>query len=259
MTFRRSSSAALITLATLIWGLSCQGAPSKSITLAWDPDPSSAVAGYRLYEGTASQNYTNIIDVGNTTSVTVAGLTPSVTYYFALATYDTNGLQSPLSDEISYTVPAPPAAAAMAPPLRLTTSPARKPLLTGAGAPGYTYDVLATRDFSTWKTIGSVTADATGSLQFTDTNAMSDRCFYRLQPHTVPALAAIHLSATSAKQPLLTGTSPAGYTYDVLAGRDLSTWTVIGSVTADATGSLQFTDTNAISDRCFYRLRQSSP
>lgn len=206
--------------------------------------------------GTASQTYTNIIDVGNTTSVTVAGLMPGVTYYFAVATYDTNGLQSLLSDEISYKVPG---AVAQTPPLRLTTTPARQPLLTGAGTPGSAYDVLATRDFSAWKVIGVVTADATGSLQFTDTNAMSDRCFYRLQLHTVPALATIHLSTTSAAQPLLTGASPAGYTYDVLASRDLSTWTVIGSVTADAAGALQFTDTNTMNDRCFYRLRQSSP
>jgi hypothetical protein len=132
-------------------------------------------------------------------------------------------------------------------------------VLTGAGAPGSIYNVQTTRDFLTWKTIGSVTASAAGSVQFTDTNALSDRGFYRLQPQTAPAPVTISLTINAARQPVLKGACPAGYTYNVLASSNLSTWTSIGSVTADATGSVQFVDTNAIAGRCFYRLQQTSP
>jgi hypothetical protein len=175
MTFRKILAAALTTFALGISDFSSQAAlPSRSITIAWDPVSDSAVAGYLVYEGVASQSYTNIIDVGNNTSATLTGLAPGMTYYFAVATYDTNGLQGPISGEISYTVPA-------LATLRLTSTSAKHPLLIGSCPPGWKYDVLATRDLSIWKTIGTITGDATGSAQFIDTNAINDRCFYRLR------------------------------------------------------------------------------
>jgi hypothetical protein len=75
------------------------------VTLAWDPSPDSAVAGYHLYDGIASLTYTNVIDVGNATNATVSGLVGGVTYFFAATAYDTNGQESVFSDEVSYTVP----------------------------------------------------------------------------------------------------------------------------------------------------------
>ena len=70
-----------------------------------NPSVDPAVAGYYLYQGTASHNYTQQINEGNVTQVTLAGLTPGLTYYFALSAYDTIGLESILSTEISYTPP----------------------------------------------------------------------------------------------------------------------------------------------------------
>jgi chitodextrinase len=87
--------------------LSVSARGQSSITLAWDPDADNAVVGYRLYEGVVSQTYTNRIDAGTTTTVTVSNLVWGATYYFAVTAYDTNGQESALSDEISFTVPFP--------------------------------------------------------------------------------------------------------------------------------------------------------
>jgi regulation of enolase protein 1 (concanavalin A-like superfamily) len=88
------------------------------VTLAWDPSP-GVVAGYRLYRGGVSQVYTNSVTVGNVTSNTAAGLVPGVTNYFAVTAYDTNGLESDFSNEITYAAPVtntpPPAIALTAP------------------------------------------------------------------------------------------------------------------------------------------------
>jgi len=81
--------------------------------------------------------------------------------------------------------------------------------------------------------------------------------------YTIPVVSATvartQLKRTGARQFLLTGTSPAGYVYSVLASKDLKTWTLIGSVTATGAGSLSYTDSNATNQSCYYRLKQTSP
>lgn len=87
--------AVLLLVATLVWGQNCR------VTLAWDESPSPSVAGYRVYFGPASRTYTNTVDVGHTTNVTVSVPAGAVSYYAATA-YDTSGLESDFSAEISY-------------------------------------------------------------------------------------------------------------------------------------------------------------
>src|SRR6266853_6545739 len=97
--------------ATLLWALlvlagTRAGAQTLlSATLAWNPSAASDIAGYHVYQGTASRNYTQRIDAGNNLSTAASALTPGLTYYFAVSAYDTNGLESSLSREISYTPP----------------------------------------------------------------------------------------------------------------------------------------------------------
>ena len=74
------------------------------VTLMWDPNSESDLAGYRIYYGIASSSYDNAIDVGNTETCTVMGLIPDVTYYFVATAYNTSGLESDYSNEIEYTV-----------------------------------------------------------------------------------------------------------------------------------------------------------
>ena len=78
---------------------------TQSVTLAWNPVTNANVAGYNIYDGSASGYYTNVTSVGNVTSATISGLTEGATYYFATTTLSTSGLESAYSSEISYTVP----------------------------------------------------------------------------------------------------------------------------------------------------------
>ena len=82
---------------------------AQSITFSWEPptqnsdgSPISNLAGYKIHYGTSSSDYTQTVAVEN------AGLTryvvdnlPSGTYYFAITAYNAQGLESPLSGEIT--------------------------------------------------------------------------------------------------------------------------------------------------------------
>jgi len=80
---------------------------SASVTLAWNPNSESNLAGYKIQYGTAPGVHPTSIDVGNQTAYTVSGLGPG-TYYFVVVAYNTSGLQSPSSNEVSVTITAPP-------------------------------------------------------------------------------------------------------------------------------------------------------
>lgn len=72
---------------------------AANVSLTWDPNPETDLAGYRIYWGGASRGYTNTIEsTGNTN--TVSGLTEGVGYFFAVTAYDTNGLESDYSNEV---------------------------------------------------------------------------------------------------------------------------------------------------------------
>src|SRR4026209_576177 len=75
-------------------------------TLVWDPNAESNVAGYKLYSGTASRQYSSVVDVGNTTQYRLTNVVEGTSYFFALTAYSTAGLESGLSAEVSYTPPA---------------------------------------------------------------------------------------------------------------------------------------------------------
>ena len=79
-------------------------AQTSSVKLAWNPSVVSQLAGYRIYDGVSSHTYTNMVEVGNVTNATISGLTVGLTYFFSVTAYDTIGLESPFSNEISYTV-----------------------------------------------------------------------------------------------------------------------------------------------------------
>ena len=53
---------------------------ASELTLAWDPNTEPDLAGYNLYYGTQSGAYDFVIDVGNITQYTLAGLSPDTTH-----------------------------------------------------------------------------------------------------------------------------------------------------------------------------------
>jgi hypothetical protein len=77
------------------------------VTLAWDPSTDPTVTGYNVYYGEASGTYTNPVNAGNATNVTISGLVQGTTYYFAATTYASSDMEmeSPFSSEVSYQVP----------------------------------------------------------------------------------------------------------------------------------------------------------
>ena len=73
-------------------------------TLSWDYTASGA-AGFTLHCGTSSGAYSRRIDVGNTTTYTITGLTAGATYYCVTTAYDSTRLESPYSNQISVAIP----------------------------------------------------------------------------------------------------------------------------------------------------------
>jgi hypothetical protein len=96
--FVRQPRLVLIVLLSL-----CLRAPiwAANVTLAWSPSTSPAAAGYEVYYGLASSNYTASVNAGATTNFTVTGLAPGLTYYFAVQTYDASNDASPFSAQVS--------------------------------------------------------------------------------------------------------------------------------------------------------------
>src|SRR5579859_6301168 len=101
VTFRAVRSLLAVSLVLITLGAHAQN--KASVTLAWNPDATPGLVGYNLYQGAASGSYTNKITVGIQTNATVSGLTYGVKYYFTVTAFTSVGLESPYSNEITYT------------------------------------------------------------------------------------------------------------------------------------------------------------
>jgi len=76
---------------------------AKAVTLAWNPSTSAGIAGYRVYEGTNSHAYNLMVNAGASTQASLTVLSNGLTYYFAVTAYDSFGIESDYSAEVSYT------------------------------------------------------------------------------------------------------------------------------------------------------------
>ncbi len=104
----------LLTFFACLFLLICIGPGSTQgfaaqVTLAWDANTDPAVAGYKLYYGTASRTYGTPVDVGKVTQYTLTGIQEGKNCYFAVTAYDANRNESAFSTELAcFTlVPAP--------------------------------------------------------------------------------------------------------------------------------------------------------
>jgi hypothetical protein len=83
---------------------------SNSASLSWEPPAIGAdtVTGYKLHWGTLPGSPINDIDVGNVLTFIITGL-PYGTIYFVCTAYNSAGIESDYSNEVSKTfVPAKP-------------------------------------------------------------------------------------------------------------------------------------------------------
>lgn len=83
--------------ATLSWG-----APTTNV----DGTQLNTLAGFKIYYGTSSEDYTEVKDVGltatpDTPAYVLNGLNSGSLYYFAVTAYDTSGNESGFSGEVS--------------------------------------------------------------------------------------------------------------------------------------------------------------
>ncbi len=83
--------------------LNVAGSGATQATLAWAKPATATPAGYKLYWGTVSGNYTSNVKAGNVLRYTVQGLSAGTTYYFAATDYDATGNESARSNEVSWT------------------------------------------------------------------------------------------------------------------------------------------------------------
>jgi len=71
------------------------------VKLAWDANTEPDLAGYFIYYGFATGEYDYVVDVGDQTTFTLSGLEDGHTYYFAVTAYDTEDLESDISNEVA--------------------------------------------------------------------------------------------------------------------------------------------------------------
>lgn len=78
---------------------------APQVTLEWDPNSESDLAGYRIYVGSSSRIYEFWTDAGNYTSHTFTNVQEGETYFFAVTAYDIYDNESDFSQEVSCTIP----------------------------------------------------------------------------------------------------------------------------------------------------------
>ena len=71
-------------------------------TITWDASMDPTAVGYRLHYGKTTGSYTSSIEVGSQTTYSVSNLQDG-TYYFAVTSYNVNGIEGKFSNEASKT------------------------------------------------------------------------------------------------------------------------------------------------------------
>ena len=146
---------------------------ASSLALNWDPNTDPSIAGYNLYYGGASRSYTNMINVGDSTSAVVDGLVEGQTYYFAVTAYTFDGYESDFSDEFVYLVPG-----------LLTMTQGATPddpvQIRFPVVDGYTYDVQESTDLTTWTTVWETTGVENVWMEYDAPVDTSTPHFYRV-------------------------------------------------------------------------------
>jgi LmbE family N-acetylglucosaminyl deacetylase len=98
----------LLTLVLVFFPLLTPKVHSSQVTLAWDANTESHLAGYKVYYGEASRTYSHTVDVGNKTSYSLAQMPNYQETYFAVTAYDKYGQESRFSEEVVWKGEPPP-------------------------------------------------------------------------------------------------------------------------------------------------------
>ena len=99
---KRSALAAIVALTGFGF---CSIAGAADVGVAWNANPETDIASYRLSYGTSPGQYNQVKEVGRDTRTLVTNLEAGRTYYFAVAAVNYAGMQSDPSSEVSYQTP----------------------------------------------------------------------------------------------------------------------------------------------------------
>ena len=72
----------------------------KGVTVSWEKNAESNIAGYCVYYSRVSRNYSTSIDAGNVLELTISSLPDSGKMFFAVTAYDIFGNTSGYSQEV---------------------------------------------------------------------------------------------------------------------------------------------------------------
>lgn len=150
----------------------------RAVTLAWSPSPGTSVAGYYVYAWEENAATPKRVDAGNNSVAVVTGLKEGLRYVFQVSAYNGNGLESPPSEGLPYTVPVP---IKMLPP-EASSSSAR---VRFPAAPGRWYELQASTDLIHWTTIWQTgVANSYSWVEYQDPRSRYYKSrFYRLVVH----------------------------------------------------------------------------
>ena len=87
--------------------LAGSGSLDDQVTLEWAACLEPGITGYKLYYGTQSGAYTQILDVGDNPGAGLSGLIAGTSYFCNVTAYNSSGLESPFSEEFSFVYEAP--------------------------------------------------------------------------------------------------------------------------------------------------------
>ena len=110
MSFENSSGMKLTKIMTIlafgaVMVIMANSAHGATVRVSWNPNSEPDLDGYKVYYGTLSGTYTQVIDVGAVTSTDVSNLGEGHTYYFAVTAYDVDGNESGFSNEAFLLIP----------------------------------------------------------------------------------------------------------------------------------------------------------
>ena len=211
--------------------------------LEWDGSPDPNIAGYRVYKGESSRNYTSFVDVGLQTSVPLTNLSAGTTHYLAVSAYDVNQVESPLSEEVWYT-PRVDGINSGFIPFTFTARP-NVTTIEFAGNAGQQCRIVASSDLSEWHTvhIRDFSQDDIETYFEEGTSSFSKR-FFRVVG-TPPPQSEGPLPFTLTTSPSVTTIEFVGRAHQpcrILASFDMNTWHEIYSVIPENNAPVVYSD-----------------
>lgn len=228
---------------------------AKPITLGWNAATDVAVRGYAIYYGRANLTATTRINAGTNLSCTISGLLVGVTYRIYAVSYDTQGIESLPSNQLTFTpiTPAPPR-------LQIARQANGSMTLSYAAGTNTTCAIqfAATPTAKYWQTLTNVAANQAGNIIVTDTTASRvPQRFYRVALKPQPLVSSIGIGRQSNGSMKLNWQTPPGAVCRVQSASSptATTWTTRATITSNDEGQALYVDSTAAQASLrFYRV-----